>query len=114
MSKVLYADGEHDDTDALESWLNGEDVIFPEGESVGDELLFKQFKVSDYIRMYNYNPTTHKRLMCMDRNIIHEGPRLSDEELDKRLGYFDTRTTDGLPENTPTGSESEDRQFATV
>lgn len=46
---VLYGDGEHDDTIALQAWLNDEPVVFPDGTIVGDSLRNLKFKLSNHL-----------------------------------------------------------------
>ena len=43
---VLYGDGRHDDTHALEVALNGGDVLWSDGRPVGDVIDGKKFAIS--------------------------------------------------------------------
>lgn len=43
---VLYGDGEHDDTDALQAWIEGGDVRWSNGGSVGNWIQGKRFIIS--------------------------------------------------------------------
>lgn len=44
---ILHADGEHDDSLALNAWFRGEPVYHPDGRLVGDVLSHQLFLVSD-------------------------------------------------------------------
>lgn len=46
---TLYADGVHDDADALQAWLDGEDVYYANGEKVGSHLKGKTFLIRSSI-----------------------------------------------------------------
>ncbi len=47
--KTLYGDGKHDDSDALQAWLNGEPVAFTDGTLVGELLTNLKFKMSNHL-----------------------------------------------------------------
>lgn len=52
---VLYGDGKHDDTLALQAWFNGEDVEWPDGTPVGNRIEGKRFIIHDTVHVDSSN-----------------------------------------------------------
>jgi len=46
---TLYADGIHDDSDALQAWFDGHAVAFPDGAPVPDAICWHDFRLSKTI-----------------------------------------------------------------
>lgn len=67
---LLWADGLHDDTAALQYWINGGDVRFHGGVGPGDELADRGFVTTKTI----YLPELRLRRRSIDRcNFIYSG-----------------------------------------
>lgn len=47
---TLYGDGVHDDTEAVQAFIDGKDVFYPDGEKVGNDLS-GTFRLTGPIRM---------------------------------------------------------------
>lgn len=103
---TLYADGIHDDTDALEAWINGYEVQWDGGLPVKDEITNKQFKISDYLRMTVYTKKTYQRYESLAYNILHNGPPLNDEELRELLVEYANKRA--AAERFQSGTTSDD------
>lgn len=43
---ILYADGVHDDTEALQAWARKEPVVWADGTPVGDHITKKKFFIN--------------------------------------------------------------------
>lgn len=60
---VLYGDGKHDDTEALQAWFDGKDVYWANGRIVNNIIKYKEFRITDtlYITEHNFhrNILTH-------------------------------------------------------
>jgi hypothetical protein len=71
----LWGDGFHDDTAALQAWMDGKPVIGVNGTLVGRVLFGGQYRVSDTIYMREDQPT--RELFC---NQFH-GPVAADKPM---------------------------------
>lgn len=47
--RILYGDGEHDDTEALQAWYDGGIVVWPNGRAVQSHIVRGTFAVSGSI-----------------------------------------------------------------
>ncbi len=67
---ILWGDGIHDDTEAFQAWVNGEEVYWEgSGEMVEEILMDKRFKISNaiYIRPLKSEKVVHHcTFLCND------------------------------------------------
>jgi hypothetical protein len=62
---MLYADGDTDDTAALQSWMYGRDAVWSDGTPVGDHIAEREFCVLGQLQLEgtaSYRSFTHNRL----------------------------------------------------
>jgi hypothetical protein len=72
---ILYGDGLHDDTEALQAWINMERVYWTDGKLVGQKIYSKVFNVTKFIDFTSFWDGTSGRHFC--KNVVRSIPTVT-------------------------------------